>query len=69
MKGLVERANGYLETSFLPGRLFNAQLTAWLQIALPIATQRHAGPCAERIAPRNTQNLTGTRGRHARLIA
>jgi hypothetical protein len=38
-KDLVERANGYLETSFLPGRLFtgpddlNTQLTAWLQIA------------------------------------
>ncbi|MFG2199926.1 IS21 family transposase [Kitasatospora sp. NPDC048715] len=38
-KGLVERANGYLETSFLPGRTFagpgdfNFQLTAWLQIA------------------------------------
>jgi hypothetical protein len=35
-KGLVERANGYLETSFLPGRIFtsaadfNAQLTDWL---------------------------------------
>jgi transposase len=35
-KGLVERANGYLETSFLPGRAFaspadfNAQLRAWL---------------------------------------
>jgi transposase len=35
-KGLVERANGYLETSFLPGRSFtspadfNAQLTGWL---------------------------------------
>jgi transposase len=35
-KGLVERANGYLETSFLPGRAFtspadfNAQLWAWL---------------------------------------
>lgn len=35
-KGLVERANGYLETSFLPGRAFsspqdfNAQLSAWL---------------------------------------
>lgn len=35
-KGLVERANGYLETSFLPGRTFtgpgdfNAQLTDWL---------------------------------------
>jgi transposase len=38
-KGLVERANGYLETSFLPGRTFaspadfNAQLGAWLQLA------------------------------------
>ena len=35
-KGLVERANGYLETSFLPGRQFgspsdfNAQLAQWL---------------------------------------
>jgi transposase len=35
-KGLVERANGYLETSFLPGRAFsgpadfNAQLESWL---------------------------------------
>ncbi|MFY1689094.1 IS21 family transposase [Plantactinospora sp. WMMB782] len=35
-KGLVERANGYLETSFLPGRRFgspadfNLQLTNWL---------------------------------------
>jgi transposase len=36
-KGLVERANGYLETSFLPGRRFsgpqdfNAQLGTWLK--------------------------------------
>jgi transposase len=35
-KGIVERVNGYLETSFLPGRVFdspadfNAQLTDWL---------------------------------------
>ena len=35
-KGLVERANGYLERSFLPGRTFavpadfNTQLQAWL---------------------------------------
>jgi len=35
-KGLVERANGNLETSFLPGRVFaspddfNAQLNEWL---------------------------------------
>jgi transposase len=38
-KGLVERANGYLETSFLPGRTFtgpadfNTQLQQWLAIA------------------------------------
>jgi transposase len=37
-KGLVERANGYLETSFLPGRTFsspadfNAQLGGWLAL-------------------------------------
>jgi transposase len=38
-KGLVERANGYLETSFLPGRRFaspadfNTQLVDWLERA------------------------------------
>jgi transposase len=38
-KGLVERANGYLETSFLPGRTFtspadfNTQLQEWLVLA------------------------------------
>jgi transposase len=38
-KGLVERANGYLATSFLPGRHFcgpddfNRQLAAWLTVA------------------------------------
>jgi len=38
-KGLVERANRYLETSFLPGRTFtsvadvNLQLTIWLEVA------------------------------------
>nr|WP_205864512.1 IS21 family transposase [Planosporangium mesophilum] len=38
-KGLVERANGYLETSFLPGRSFaspadfNDQLASWLERA------------------------------------
>jgi len=41
-KGIVERANGFMETSFLPGRTFlspadfNAQLTGWL----PLANQR-----------------------------
>lgn len=45
-KGLVERANGYLATSFLPGRRFcspvdfNTQLAQWLaQVANP---RRHA---------------------------
>ena len=38
-KGVVERANGYLETSFVPGRRFedvadvNRQLTGWLHCA------------------------------------
>jgi transposase len=38
-KGLVERVNGYFETSFLPGRVFtgpgdfNAQLAGWLVLA------------------------------------
>ena len=38
-KGLVERAHGYLETSFLPGRTFNSpadfntQLAGWLALA------------------------------------
>ena len=38
-KGLVERANGYLGSSFLPGRAFcspadfNAQLLEWLTMA------------------------------------
>jgi transposase len=45
-KGLVERANGYLETSFLPGRSFtsptdfNAQLEQWLTRA---NTRQHRG--------------------------
>jgi len=36
-KGIVERANGYLETSFMPGRIFadaddfNTQLSEWLE--------------------------------------
>jgi transposase len=49
-KGLVERANGYLETSFLPGRTFtspadfNAQLGDWL--ALVNQRRRRALGCA-----------------------
>jgi transposase len=49
-KGLVERANGYLETSFLPGRSFaspadfNAQLGDWL--ALVNQRQRRVLGCA-----------------------
>lgn len=49
-KGLVERANGYLETSFLPGRRFaspgdfNAQLAEWT--ALVNTRTRRALGCA-----------------------
>jgi len=49
-KGLVERANGYLETSFLPGRTFtspadfNVQLGEWL--ALVNQRPRRALGCA-----------------------
>jgi transposase len=55
-KGLVERANGYLETSFLPGRTFtspadfNAQLGEWLAV-VNTRTRRALGCSpAERIA-------------------
>ena len=59
-KGLVERANGYLETSFLPGRSFaspadfNAQLADWLTLV----NQRHrrdAGPSARSAGDRVAQ--------------
>lgn len=46
-KGVVERANGYLDTSFLPGRTFaspadfNAQLQCWLSAYAN--TRIHAG--------------------------
>jgi transposase len=49
-KGLVERANGYLETSFLPGRSFtspldfNGQLGEWLGMVNP--RHRRALGCA-----------------------
>ena len=68
-KGMVERTNGYLETSFLPGRAFtspqdfNAQLGAWL----PRANQRMVrslapapGAGARRSAGRRAG--TGSRG-------
>ncbi|KLI03996.1 MULTISPECIES: IS21 family transposase [Mycolicibacterium] len=65
-KGLVERVNGYLETSFLPGRVFtcaadfNAQLWDWLTC---IANRRiHA---STRLVPE--QALTADRAAMAML--
>jgi transposase len=63
-KGLVERANGYLETSFLPGRRFaspedfNAQLADWT--ALVNTRTRRALGCApaDRIAADRAAMLT-----------
>jgi len=56
-KGMVERANGYLETSFLPGRLFaspadfNDQLAGWLeQTANARAVRSIAGRPADLLA-------------------
>lgn len=55
-KGIVERANGYLETSFLPGRTFtdpadfNAQLKAWLAKANHRVQRRLACRPVDRIA-------------------
>jgi transposase len=54
-KGLVERANGYLETSFLPGRSFtspqdfNVQLEQWLDRANQRMHRRLQARPADRI--------------------
>jgi transposase len=48
-KGLVERANGYLETSFLPGRSFtgpadfNGQLSEWIATRANVRQHRTLG--------------------------
>ncbi len=55
-KGIVERVNGYLETSFLPGRTFtspadfNTQLTDWLPIANGRTVRRIDGRPDELVA-------------------
>lgn len=55
-KGIVERANGYLETSFMPGRKFtspadfNAQLEEWLPVANQRRVRRLHGRPAEFLA-------------------
>ena len=49
--GLVERANGELETSLLPGRMVsdpadcNAQLGDWRRLANHLTAARSAAPC------------------------
>ncbi|EON25033.1 integrase [Nocardioides sp. CF8] len=54
-KGIVERANGYLETSFLPGRAFtspadfNTQLGQWLPLANGRIVRRLGARPVERI--------------------
>ncbi len=74
-KGLVERANGYLETSFLPGRSFtspadfNVQLGDWLSLVNPrqrrvlgcAPTDRIAADRAAMIACRRSPPATGWR--------
>ena len=54
-KGVVERANGYLETSFMPGRSFadpddfNTQLADWLARGPTGGSTRPPVPAVERI--------------------
>jgi transposase len=62
-KGLIERANGYLETSFLPGRVFaspadfNRQLADWLAV-VNTRTRRALGCApADRIAADRAEML------------
>jgi transposase len=53
-KGIVERANRYLETSFMPGREFtstadfNGQLQGWLELANTRVVRRIGGAPTER---------------------
>lgn len=55
-KGIVERANRYLETSFMPGRGFtspadfNGQLEGWLELANTRVVRRIGGAPTERWA-------------------
>ncbi|BBC30482.1 IS21 family transposase [Streptomyces graminofaciens] len=63
-KGLVERANGYLETSFLPGRHFsgpddfNTQLQTWLKVANRRLHRTLSARPADRWAADRAQMLT-----------
>jgi hypothetical protein len=55
-KGMVERANGFYETSFMPGRSFaspadyNSQLAGWLPTANSRMLRRTGEPPGDRIA-------------------
>ena len=55
-KGVVERANGYLQTSFMPGREFaspddfNDQLAGWLPTANQRLLRRTGAPPVDRLA-------------------
>jgi len=68
-KGIVERANGYFETLFLPGRAlldpedFNAQLGAWL----PRANARHVRRLGARPADRIEADRAAMLGLHRSL--
>jgi len=67
-KGLVERANGYLETSFLPGRAFGSgEVSVWCttRTACVIAVTRERDQQLGRPAGRGGRDrCTPRRGRH-----
>ena len=69
-KGSVERANGYLETSFLPGRAFtsptdfNTQLTSWLVRANARQHRRLGCRSVDRWAADHAEMLNGLEHHH-----
>ena len=62
-KGLVERANGYLETSFLPGRRFDGVADFNAQLAALAAARRTTGIHAHAAVPARRADRRGPRGR------
>jgi hypothetical protein len=61
-KGVVERANGYLETSFLPGRRFEDPHDLQPP-ARGVAGQRPTGVCTRRSGPARANGCGRTGGR------
>ena len=56
-KGMVERANRYLETSFLPGRSFASPRDFNTQLAAMASHGQHAAGCEPRWSSGSTSSM------------